>query len=247
MDNIKTGAKDGGDAVQAFRDMGMNIQDIKGLRPDIMFEKIATRLGEMAANSEDIDGIATALFGTKLGYQQLKLFKDYAAVAAQAANNVGGLAKATGSGLAGEIDAFGDSLGRIETFKRSLTTIGLSEFFKLFGSNSANEFFDKFDPEKWRQPIADIMGQIRGTFIWLRESGGLIEALKTGAMDLGRALGQGIKESIFGSDKGSPLDKAKGLFGLISPSANNETPKELQRGVSLLEDIKQRVGTAKFA
>jgi len=251
MDNIKSGAKDGGDAVDAMRAMGMNIQDIASLRPDMMFEKIATRLGEMAANGENIDGIATALFGTKLGYQQLKLFKDYAAVSAQALNNVNGLSQALGKGAAGEIDAFGDSLGRIETFKRSLATIGLSEFFKLFGSNSGNAFFDKFNPEDWRKPIADIMGQIRGTFIWLRESGGIMEALKSSFFDFGKSIGEGIKESIplLGGGKGSMLGgAASGLMGLMTGKTGGaeDAPKELRRGVSLLEDIKQRVGIAKF-
>jgi methyl-accepting chemotaxis protein len=248
MDNIKSGAKDGGDAVEAFRAMGMNIQDVAHLKPDLMFEKIARRLGEMAANGEDIDGIATALFGTKLGYQQLKLFKDYAAVANQAKNNVGGLVTVLGKDGAQRIDAFGDSLQRIETLKRALSVIGLEEFFKIFGSNAGNDFFDNIDIPKIQRTISDIVGQIKVAIDTINTIG-ISETFKLGVKEIGKFLGDGIKESFGIGGNTSAIDKAKGIFGLLSPSSSNGTqaPKELQKGVSLLEDIKQRVGTAKFA
>lgn len=247
MDNIKSGAKDGGDAVEALRAMGMNIQEIKDMRPDMMFEKIATRLGEMAENGESIDGIATALFGTKLGYQQLKLFKDYAAVANQAKNNVNGLVTVLGKDGAQRIDAFGDSLQRIETLKRALSVIGLEEFFKIFGSNAGNDFFDNIDIPKIQRTVADVVGQIKMAVDTINKIG-ISETFKLGIKEMGKLIGDGIKESIFSGDKSSPLDKAKSLFGLMSATGSKaETPQELKRGVSLLEDIKQRVGTAKFA
>lgn len=236
---IKTAAEDGGPIVDSLGGIGLDIQDLAAMKPDQMFRQIAQAIAKMAEEGGNVEGLMMDIFGQRLGYQQLKLFKDFNNVQARAALNVNQLAGAM-QREAPAIDQYFDALGRIENVKRSLATIGISEFIKMMGADSADNFFDKFDPEKWRKPIADIMGQIRGTFTWIRENGGIFETLKGGVRNLGMELGEGIKESFKG------LDLIPLIFGQ-KPSKEGGLPvKELSQGVGLLKDIKQRVGVAKW-
>ena len=116
--SIKEAATEGGPAAEALRALGFYANEFKVTPIDKAFEQVAKRLAELTEMNEldNPEGIMSDLFGGKLGYQQLKLFKDWEAVSAQAQNNVGKLAKSLGSGLAGQIDQWGDALGRFQYF-----------------------------------------------------------------------------------------------------------------------------------
>jgi hypothetical protein len=237
--NLKTAATEGGAAAEALRALGFDGQFIKGKSIGEAFDIIAKQLAILGPNLENVEGIMADLFGAKLGYQQLKLFKDFAAVTAQAENNVGKLAEAMGSGQAAALDTWSDAMGRFENFKRSLSTIALDEFFKLSGgADGVNSLYDSLDPEKFRPRISAIMGQIKSIFEDPSKAFG--DAFKS----IGKQLGEGIKESFRGSFS------LKDLFSSASPAAagrQQEALPELKRQTVLLQQIRDESTTARFA
>lgn len=237
--NLKTAATEGGSAAEALRALGFNGQTFRNAKLGDAFDAIAQKIAVMASSMDNVEGVMADLFGAKLGYQQLKLFRDYAAVTKQAENNVGRLAKAQGSGLAVALDNWSDAIGRVESFKRSLSSIALDEFFKVTGgADGVNDFFDKTDPEKFRQRIAEIMKTIKGVF----EDPG--KAFGDVFRNIGKHIGDGIKESFKGTLS------IKDLFSSNAPKPagkQSDALPELQRHTVLLKQIRDESSTARFA
>ncbi|MFO0201820.1 MAG: hypothetical protein ACK528_01680 [Alphaproteobacteria bacterium] len=245
--NLKQAATEGGPAVDALRKLGFDGQFIVGKDIGEAFDILAQRLAIVAPTLDNVEGIMADLFGAKLGYQQLKLFQDYAAVTKQAENNVKGLKKAMGDdGGAARLDQWGDALGRFENFKRGLVSIGMEEFFNFSGGpGGPDAFFDKFDPEKLRPKIQEISRLIRNTFTYFREGDGLSGIISDIGKQLGKSIADGLKESFSGGF---------GLKDLIFPgkksdpstTQNNITP-ELQKHTTLLTQIRDESGVSRFA
>jgi hypothetical protein len=242
--NLKTAATEGGSAVDALRKLGFDGQFMVGKNIGEAFDTIAQRLAVMAPHLDNAEGIMSDLFGAKLGYQQLKLFRDYAAVTKQAENNVSKLAKAMGSGQAVALDKWSDAMGRFENFKRSLSTIALEEVMRFTGgAGGPDSFFDSMDPEKLRPRIQQIGKELRNTFLFFREGGGLREL----ATDFGKMIGQGISTSLKETFQGLSL---KDLFTMGKKGGGNaQAPElpELKKQTVLLQQIRDESSTARFA
>jgi hypothetical protein len=198
----------------------------------------------MGPELENAEGIMADLFGAKLGYQQLKLFNDFAAVTAQAENNVAKLAKTMGEGQAVALDNWSDAMGRFENFKRSVASIALQEVFRFTGgADGVNSLYDSLDPEKIRPRIQQIGKELRNTFLFFREGGGLREL----ATDFGKMIGQGISSSLKETFQGFTI---KDLFNLGKKGGGNaQTPElpELKKQTVLLQQIRDESSTARFA
>jgi len=242
--NLKDAASEGGPAAEALRELGFDGQFIVGKSIGEAFDIIAQKIATLDPKVDNLEGIMSDLFGAKLGYQQLKLFRDYAAVTKQAKNNVGSLAKSMNSG-AGPIDQWGDALGRIETFKRSLVTIGMDEFFKLGGGpGGPDKFFDTFDPEKLRPKMREIGESLHGMIKSFTEGDGSITKwFNDIGKSIGKSIGEGIKDSGF-SIKDLLFPK-RGTSG--GPQTSNEILPELQKHTSVLTQIRNESAVSRFA
>jgi len=241
--NLKDAATEGGPAAEALRALGFDGQFIVGKGIGEAFDILAQRLAAVYPQLDNVEGIMADLFGGKLGYQQLKLFKDYAAVTKQAENNVGKLGKTMAGGQAAALDQWGDALGRIENFKRSLVTIGMQEFFNLgSGPGGPDKFFDQFDPEKLRPKIQEISRLLQNTFTYFREGDGLSGIVS----DIGKMIGKGIVDGI----KNGGLSMKDLLFPSKKsgdPQASNSILPELQKHTTVLTQIRDESGVSRFA
>lgn len=245
--NLKDAATEGGPAVEALRALGFDGQFGVGKTLMESFDQVMGAISRLDPAASNLEGIMSDLFGAKLGYQMLKLFRDSEAVTKQAENNVKGLKKAMGDdGGAARLDQWGDALGRLENFKRSLVSIGMEEFFNFGGGpGGPDAFFDKFDPEKLRPKIQEISRLIRNTFTYFREGDGLGGIISDIGKQLGKSIADGLKESFSGG---------LGLKDLLFPgkksdpstTQNNITP-ELQKHTTLLTQIRDESGVSRFA
>lgn len=227
--NLKTAGTEGGAAADALRTLGFKANAFMNVPLDEALEKIAKQInaGIDGGWLKNPEGVMSDLFGQRLGYQQLKLFRDYAAVSEQAANNVGKLAAAMGSGQAANLDRWSDALGRFENLKRSLASIAMDEFFKISGGpGSADSFFDTFDPEKLRPKIAGLMEGVRNA---LKDP---VAFFGDSLRAAGREIGKGITESI---------SVKSFLPSLIKPKTDKDktedVAEELKRQTPILKGI----------
>jgi hypothetical protein len=241
--NLKTARTEGGAAKDALNQLGFYATDFKDLSLDESFQKIGQRVQEMAPHLDNVEGIMADLFGAKIGYQQLKLFKDWAAVSAQAENNVGKLANAMNNGQAANLDRWSDALGRFENFKRSLASMALDEYFRISGGpGSVDRMFNFLDPEKIRPKIQEIMNLLgRNLEVFLNQDIGA--SFGDLFKNIGRSIGEGIAESI------SLKNLVPGWLGGNKPptttSASSPLP-ELQKHTALLQQIRDK-SVAKFS
>lgn len=245
--NLKEAATEGGPAAEALRKLGFDGQFGVGKKPGEAFEIIAKRIAAVGGSLGNVEGVMADLFGAKLGYQQLKLFNDFAAVTAQAENNVGKLAKVMGKGAAQDLDRWGDALGRFENFKRSLVTIGMQEFMRFTGgAGGPDRMFNFLDPEKVRPKIQEIFNTLgRNLEVFLSQ--GFSQSFGDIFRNIGKELGEGIKESFKGTITGKGL--FKGLFSSTTPTAGtqeNPALPELRRHTTLLQQIRDESTTARF-
>jgi len=245
--NLKEAATEGGPAAEALRTLGFDGQFIKGKNLGEAFEIIAKRIAAVGGSLGNLEGIMADLFGAKLGYQQLKLFNDFAAVTKQAENNVGSLAKAMGKGAAADLDRWGDALGRFENFKRSITSIGIEEFMRFTGGpGGPDRMFNLLDPEKVRPKIQEIFNTLgRNLEVFMSQDFG--KSFGDIFRNIGKELGEGIKESFKGTISGKGL--LKGLFSFNTPTVGtqeNPALPELRRHTTLLQQIRDESTTARF-
>jgi hypothetical protein len=247
--NLKEAASEGGPAADALRSLGFDGQFGVGKTLMESFDQVMERISRMDPAVHNLEGIMSDLFGAKLGYQMLKLFRDAEAVTKQAENNVKGIAKTMGDGGASKLDKWGEAMGRFENFKRSLISIGMEEFFNVGGGpGGPDAFFDKFDPEKLRPKIQEISRMLQNTFTYFREGAGLSGIIK----DIGNSIGRSIAEGLNESFQGTPLGKAFKYLGgggnKSDPStAQNDLLPELKRANTTLTQIRDESSVARFA
>lgn len=268
--NIQDAAQKGGPTADALAKIGLNARELAGLPLDQQFRRIGQALADLNKTTqtevmfkdwtspkfgkqivetttklEDMESITADIFGGKMGYKLLRLFKDYSATVAQAENNVGKLAESMDRGGAMAIDTWGDALGRFENFKRSLGTIAIDELMRVSGgAGGADRLFNFLDPEKIRPQIQSIVSTL-GRNLEVLLSQDLTTSLGDFMKNLGRKFGEGIKENFgnfgikdlfLGGDKPRPQ------------ASISESPiSELRRHTALLQDIRKNVGVPKFA
>lgn len=228
----------GGPARQALHDLGFFADEFNGKNPNEIFEMIGKRVAELGPEFEGLEKAMEPIFGGDVGYKLLRFFNDFEANSAQAESNIKGLAEAMGGDLAYKLDKFADSMGRFETFKRSLATIALDEIFRLpGGANAGNTLFDSIDPEKFRPAIEKI-----GNMLGRNLETVLTDGFEIGDIfkNIGRQIGAGIKESF----DFSPTGIVKGMFGGNSNLNNRKSDPELKKQTTLLERIRDKTGIA---
>lgn len=193
--NLREAQTEGGPAAEALRKLGVAWSDYADRPINEAFDVIMRRLGELGPGFKDAETAVADLFGTRLGFKLLRFARDFDVNMQQAKNNVAQLAGSMVT-TAPRIDQLFDGLGRIESFKRSLSSIALDEGMRLFGGpGGADRFFDNFDPEKLRPQLRQLMQALRNTGIYLREEGvgGL---LKDVGRNIGREIGRGFVEDV---------------------------------------------------
>jgi hypothetical protein len=244
-DNLNTAATEGGPAIDAMQKLGLTWGEWANLPVDRQFENIMRRVGELEPGFKGLETIMADLFGARMGYKLIRFARQFDGNMADAADNVRGLSLAMQND-APAIDQFFDGLGRIENFKRSLASIGISEVMRLLGGpDRPDRMFDFIDPEKLRPKIRKFVDMMRNTFIYMREEGGIGRVISDMGKDIGKSIGAGIMETI------SPGNMFKGIFGGKGGKKTANPSKDLsaliEKSNTLLADIRKEVGVAKFA
>lgn len=227
-----------GPAREAINALGFLASDFDGKSPADAFDMIGKRVAELGPQFEGLETAMGDLFGARIGYGLLRFFNDIEANTAQAENNVRGIADAFSGDAAYDLDRFSDSLGRFETFKRSLSSIALDEIFKRVGGKDAgNTLFDSIDPEKFR-PTIEKIGDMLERNIKMVMSGDF--SVGDFFKNIGNHIGEGIKESF----DFSPSGILKGLVGMGGSSSAPTTDPELVKQTELLERMLKKTGIA---
>ena len=264
-DNLYTAANEGGPTADALKRMGLNAAELQKMGLDEAFYTIGKRVAELNKTTDTewkitnqlgevesrltttktkFEGLETAMgdiFGSKMGYKLQRFFKDFNGSMGQAENNVGGLAQTMDSGLAQKLDKFTDALGRFQTWKRSVATIGLEEIFRNKGvEGMPDKVFDFLNPERVR-PLVQQLGNMVGRNLEAVLSQDLTKSFDDFTRNLGRTFGQGFKESL----KLSVGDFLP-AFGGGKPSASNSRTVAplIEDTNTILSDIRKNTFTA---
>jgi hypothetical protein len=232
-----------GAAAEAMRALGINIQDIAGASPERAFTMIGQRVAELGPEFKGLENIMGDLFGARMGFKLIRFFKTYDESTARAEKTAGMFGKALTGGLAGEMDEFGDALGRMTIMKRQLSSIVLGEMFRVTGgSGGVDKMFDFFDPEKIRPKVTELFNLI-GRNLEVFMSQDISKSFGDIFRNIGKQLGEGIKES-FGDSM-----NIKGILGFKTASATQtgEDPiAVIKESNKLLTEIRDK-SVAKFA
>tara|TARA_R110000868_G_scaffold18475_1_gene81239 strand:+ start:1339 stop:2478 length:1140 start_codon:yes stop_codon:yes gene_type:complete len=268
--NVKDAAANGGDLADQLKAIGLSAESLAGLAPDEMFKRITERVGELNKTTvtpiefknpfsdkfgtkfvettekmENLEQLGSDLFGSKMGYKWIGVAKDFSGSMAQAKNNVSALGQAMSGGMAGKIDQMGDALGRFTNFKRSLSSMFVSEVMRATGSGGIDKIFNFLDPEKLRpqvQAFVSMLGRNLEVFLSQDFTKSLGDVMK----NLGKSFGEGIKESIFGAKNPKSSTFLQKIGGaMIGASAQNTAPL-IEDTNSILGDIRKNTTTAYF-
>jgi hypothetical protein len=194
-----------GDVVDALRALGLRGTGLESLGPMEQFQKIMTALNSTMGSMDpgQLEKITTALFGGKMGLKGIAVFKDFAAGIKQAQGNLNGLQNTSKESLEA-VDNLGDSLGRFSTIKKGL----MLEFLKgLTGSGdlqSMDQFVNKiFNSTKGlgdaMRSLGEFFREIMDKFMTrIDTEGGFGGALNAILRDLGKTIGEGIREGVGG-------------------------------------------------
>jgi hypothetical protein len=267
--NIKDAARDGGDLADGLKAIGLEAENLKDLQPDEMFAQITKRVGELnqttstpvkitdpltgevttkfvelTSKMKDLEKFGSDLFGSKMGYKWIGVAKDFTGAMGQAKNNVGQLGQAMSGGVAGEIDTLGDALGRFENFKRSLSSMAITEIMRVTGPGGIDKVFNFMDPEKLRPKIQELVSML-GRNLEVLLSQDLSKSFGDLMRNLGKSFGEGISSGI----------SVKSLLptwlggGSGQPSASNGTTVAplIEDTNTILSDIRKQTLTARFA
>lgn len=241
-DSLYEARTEGGAAKEALNKLGFMATDFRDVKVDKAFEMIGQRVAELGPEFKGTESIMSDLFGARMGFKLIRFFRDFDGGMKQAENNVGKLASAMNR-QAPDLDQWSDALGRIENFKRSLSSIVLDEIFRITGgAGGVDRIFNFLDPEKVRPQIQQLVNMI-GRNMEVLFSQDLTTSLGDFMTNLGRKFGEGIRESI------SPKAFLPPLFGFGKDKSTSMADPigELKRHTSILSDIRREVGVAKFA
>lgn len=230
--------REAGDAQDSLHKLGMMSYAFKGQSLEDAFIAIADAIGKMPKDTElgKINDILQPLFGTKISMKMVAMFREFRENLVQAGNNTKGLRNQIG-GVVGELDRMGDALGRFEILKKEIGAIALGSFAKTFGGGSVDAFFDKLNPEKLQGFFDGLFNGIK-QFMNMLEDGQLMKSLSDMFKNIGRMIGEGIKESVGNFKFGLPSFGGKDTAMTFSQG---------ERTIALLSDIRERSGVSALA
>lgn len=222
-DNLHEAMTEAGPAREALNKIGLFAPDIAGLTVDQAFEKIGRQVANLPADFKGLEGIMADLFGARMGYKLIRFFKDFEGGMRQANNNVGDFARRLDS-TAGGYDQMSDALGRFEMRWRETMSVILDEITNMFGTDWVDQMFDFLAPEKIRAGLAMLKQGFADLGEWISSGG-----YKTIFQDLGRAIGEGVLESMKGV---LPFGTSGGLFDFFKKGKNETSSTETNRLIS---------------
>lgn len=249
--NIQEAQSQAGLARDAFNDIGIYMDQLEGKRIDEVFDMIGRAIADSGGEIKNLERSMEGLFGARIGYGLLRLFRDPANFE-KAAKNVGNLARDL-KDSANDLDRLADDLGGLGVQMRGFY-LGLYRVAKqALGDNPLQPLFDAFNYENMR-PVFE---RIRNTFVRMREEGigaimgDMMEQMTALMKSLGAAFGEGIKESLRGNfsilDAVNPTWALPKMFGIGKDKSGDETAKNTRRTNEILENINRRDSVAVFA
>ena len=193
MQEAKAGA---GLARDAFNDLGIYLDELEGMSVDDVFSRIAQMIADSGGEIKNLERSMEGLFGARIGYGLLRLFKDPANFE-KARKNVSMLAQDL-EASANDLDRLADDLGGIPVQMRGLY-LGIYRVAQsVFGDNPLQKLFDGFNYESMRpafESIKQMMEQVKNEgFGALFDR--MFESLKMQMKAMGQLFGEGIKESM---------------------------------------------------
>lgn len=230
-ENLGEAMREAGPAQEALHKLGFKASEFKGMSIDEAFEKIGKRAADMSWGLGELEGTMADLFGARMGFKLIRFFRDFDGGMAEARKNVG----AFGASLdlsAPKFDRLSDALGRFKMKSFELFAIIGDELVNLFGDDFVDKAFDWIDGAKIREFIDNVKVGLQtisqGDF-WR----GMIK-------DIGRSIGEGIKESI--GDSMSIKSLLPGWMGgkgkeTSSNSGTDKTIARMDRQIQLLQTI----------
>jgi hypothetical protein len=240
---VHDAATENGAAADAFRKLGINIQDIAGSNPEQAFNMIGQRVAELGPKFKGLENIMGDLFGARMGFKLIRFFRDFENHSNLATKNVGEFAKYMGGDAVMKIDKFGEGMERIGTFRRQLTTMAMDEVLRFpGGADATNKMFDFLDPEKIRPKVTELFSMI-GRNLEVFMSQDISASFGDIFRNIGKQLGEGIKES-FGDSM-----SLKGILGFKTAAKNSPSGDPiavLKESNKLLTEIRDK-SVAKFA
>lgn len=246
--NMQEAVAQEGLARDAFRDLGIYMTDIRGAKIDQVFMMVAKRIADSGGEIKNLERSMEGLFGARIGYGLLRLFKDPANFD-RARDNVAGLA-ADLEASANDLDRLADDLGGLSVQMRGFYLGVYRTAQSVFGENPLEGLFDSFDYSTMR-PIFE---KIRDLFTKIKEEGfgavigDAMEKLKESMRELGAQFGEGIKAAI---GKGVLMDALNPFSGMgkgkdKSTATLDGINQNTKRTNQLLDRI-SRDGGARFA
>lgn len=247
--NIQEAMDAPGLARDAFHDLGIYMTDIKGMKLDEVFMHIARTIGQSGGEIKNLERSMEGLFGARLGYGLLRLFKDPANFE-KARRNVAALAHDLDESSF-DLDALADDLGGLPVQMRGVY-LGIYRVAQsVFGRNPLQGLFDGFNYENFRplfEALRGFMDRLKNDGIGA-VIGDMFEGLKEKLQELGRIFGEGIKDAL--KDSLSPSK----IFGLSanthggdrSSSYLQSIERNTDRTNEMLRRIERETSTAVWA
>ena len=233
-DNLNEARDSTGPARDALNKLGFLAEDFADVPIDKAFEMIGKKAASLPDDFRGLEGIMADLFGAKMGFKLIRFFRDFEGGMKAAENNVGKFASRLDT-TAGGYDQMSDALGRFKMRWRETMSIIIDQANAAFGTNWIDDMFDSLSPEK-----------LRMTITWLREQ---LASLFTGdgfdnmLRGMGRAIGEGIRESFTTMTPGSMI---KGMFGggptAATSGRGEEVGSRIDRSNALLQKIVEKKG-----
>ena len=194
-----------GDVVDALRALGLRGTGLESLGPMEQFQKIMAALNSTMGSMDpgQLEKITTALFGGKLGLKGIALFKDFAAGLAYSEKSLGKLSDTAPETLEA-LDALGDTMGRFSTIKRGLTMNLMEGFLGVNGMKGAtgvvDDLFGKLIAAggEFRNLGASVRSAFDSLMTRVSAEGGFGGAISAIFRDLGKTIGEGIREGVGG-------------------------------------------------
>lgn len=221
--NLHEAMTEAGPAREALNKLGLFMPDIAGLPVDQAFEKIGRQVASLPDDFKGLENIMADLFGARMGFKLIRFFRDFDGGMKQAQNNVGAFAERIEQSAAiyGKLN---DAAGRFQMRWRETMSVIMDEAVAMFGADWLDQMFDFLAPEKIRAGLAMLKQGFADLGEWISSGG-----YKTIFQDLGRAIGEGVLESMKGV---LPFGTSGGLFDFFKKGKNETASTETNRLIS---------------
>jgi hypothetical protein len=248
--NMQEAKAQTGLARDAFNDLGIFMDELEGKNPAEVFQMIGDVIASSGDDITNLERSMEGIFGARIGYGLLRLFKDPANWE-KASKNVSRLAQDL-EDSATDLDRLADDIGGLGVQMRGVYLGIYRTAQTVLGENPLQFIFDAFNYEN----MAPVFDKIRNTLIRMREEGvgaifgDAMESLKGVMRDLGKVFGEGIKEALGDfsiMDTISPGFSLPSFLGGDKDKSGDEISKNTSRTNELLETLGRRNPTAVFA